>query len=308
MKRILTISVLVFLLSSFLPFLPGARVSAQQCPTITITYQRDSRNHRRVRFTAALPENQSNLAATYVWQFGDGNTGNSDTSPTTQHTYATDGTYTVEVDASVAELGQCSATQEITISPPKRRKEPAPTPMPYVPTCPTLPDHVVVIPTSPRTECQLVDGPGVGNRSLVEAGYIDAVDVWNHMGDGAEVCFRAAGDIRFLDAATAPRRLLELPSYGKEGMTCTAIDRAGTVVLIPEPPAPPLVKGLADCMVTTTHILNLRTGPAGESMRWLPWNVTLTALERRAGWFLVDYHGEKGWISAAYVRPQGDCD
>lgn len=301
MNRILTILVLVFLLSPFLPFLPGARVSTQQCPTITINYQRDSRNHRRVRFTAELPENQSNLAATYIWQFGDGNTGNSDTSPTIEHTYATVGTYTVEVDASVAEVGQCSATQEIRISPPRRRKEP--TPMPYVPTCPTLPDHVVVTPTSPRTECQLVDGPGVGNRSLVEAGYIDAVDVWNHMGDGAEVCFRAVGDIRFLDAATAPRSLSELPAYGKEGMTCTALDRAGTVVLVPKPPP----QGLVDCMVTTTHLLNFRTGPAGESMRWLPWNVTLTALKRRAGWFLVDYHGEKGWISAGYVRLQGDC-
>jgi uncharacterized protein YraI len=41
----------------------------------------------------------------------------------------------------------------------------------------------------------------------------------------------------------------------------------------------------------------------------LPHNITLTAYERTADWFYVDYHGERGWISAAYAEPaDGDCD
>ena len=61
-------------------------------------------------------------------------------------------------------------------------------------------------------------------------------------------------------------------------------------------------------MVTTTHILNFRDGPAGNSLDIaIPFNVTLTALDRTTDWFKVDYHGTQGWISADYVTTQGAC-
>ncbi len=64
---------------------------------------------------------------------------------------------------------------------------------------------------------------------------------------------------------------------------------------------------LQGCMVTTQYILNFRDAPAGNVKYFLPYDVTLTAIERTADWFNVDYHGERGWIHADYVEPQGDC-
>ncbi len=62
-------------------------------------------------------------------------------------------------------------------------------------------------------------------------------------------------------------------------------------------------------MVTTRYILNLREQPnsAGTVIELIPYNVTPTAFERTDGWFYVDYEGLRGWISAAYVTPQGSC-
>jgi uncharacterized protein YraI len=62
-------------------------------------------------------------------------------------------------------------------------------------------------------------------------------------------------------------------------------------------------------MVTTSHIVNLRTQPDANSpvVRMVPYNVTLTAFERSAGWFYVDYNGSRGWVSAEFVSPQGSC-
>ena len=54
-------------------------------------------------------------------------------------------------------------------------------------------------------------------------------------------------------------------------------------------------------------MLNFRAAPGGESIGGLPYDATLTALERTSGWFKVDYHGAQGWISADYVEPQGTC-
>ena len=71
-------------------------------------------------------------------------------------------------------------------------------------------------------------------------------------------------------------------------------------------------------MVTTDAILNFRRSPGGPRVHfvdpwgaqiagWLPRGVTLTALERTADWFRVDYHGTRGWVSAEWVTPHGVC-
>ena len=52
---------------------------------------------------------------------------------------------------------------------------------------------------------QRVDAAGVGIPSVIELGFLDAVDVWSNIGKGYEVCFPQIGRIVFLDAATSPR-------------------------------------------------------------------------------------------------------
>ena len=46
------------------------------------------------------------------------------------------------------------------------------------------------------------------------------------------VCFRHKGRLKFLDAATAPRAESDLAAENFKGMTCGAIDRPGTVILL----------------------------------------------------------------------------
>ena len=71
--------------------------------------------------------------------------------------------------------------------------------------------------------------------------------------------------------------------------------------------AGPQTSSLQNCMVTTTHFLNFRDGPGGNVIGAVPYNATLTALERTDSWFKVDYHGAQGWISADYVTTSGAC-
>ena len=60
-------------------------------------------------------------------------------------------------------------------------------------------------------------------------------------------------------------------------------------------------------MVTLQYALNFRETPGGRIMRVLPAFVTLTAVQRAPGWILVDWYGQKGWVSADYVETQGVC-
>ncbi len=160
---------------------------------------------------------------------------------------------------------------------------------------------------------------GVGNQSVIDMGFLDAIDVWGYVEQGVEVCFppdRGYGGLMFLDAATSPRTVSSLASVLRDGYTCASINRPGTLVLVSNAPQPSQLPTptrlpttvLSNCMVRTTAVLNFRDGPSGNLIQPLiPHNVTLTALERTAGWFQVDYHGLRGWISAEHVEPQGDC-
>ena len=114
-------------------------------------------------------------------------------------------------------------------------------PRPPVVTCPSLPPSVVVFGYVEGTQCQMVDAAGVGNLEVIQRGFINAVDIWSYVNGGIEVCFRTAGSLVFLDADYAPRMLMDLPSFQPNGMTCGAIDRAGTVVLVhPGAPSTPV--------------------------------------------------------------------
>ena len=153
-----------------------------------------------------------------------------------------------------------------------------------------------------------------GNQR-VEAGFIDGVDVFGYAEQGVEVCFPAYGAMVLLDASTSPRQIVPLEAYLDGHLTCGAFAKAGTAVLISAdsglstaPVSGPPPTGLSGCMVTTTHILNLRAAPGGEVIGTVSYNATLTALSRTDAWFEVDANGVTGWISADYVTTAGDCD
>ena len=82
-------------------------------------------------------------------------------------------------------------------------------------------------------QCQRLDGGGIGLQSIVEAGFIDAVDVWGYVEQGVEVCFPQLGELLFLDASMMPRAAAPLASTVVNGMTCGAIETPGSIVLMP---------------------------------------------------------------------------
>ena len=159
----------------------------------------------------------------------------------------------------------------------------------------------------------------LGFPELIDVGVLDIIDVWGYVEQGVTVCFPQLGRTVFYDAANSPKTQAPLASYTRDGMTCVDMKRAGTIVLLPgDPSVSAPAMSLENCMVTTKYIMNFRDAPAGKHIiftnpwgdriaGWLPKNVTLTALERTADWFKVDYHGTQGWISARHVSPQGNC-
>ena len=142
----------------------------------------------------------------------------------------------------------------------------------------------------------------------------DTVDVWGWVKPTVKVCFPQAGSAILLDAATAPRTVSPIASYLDGIYTCVEISKAGTVTLVAADSGrstPPIARDtelpLSNCMVTTQYNLNLRHRPNGTVLLVVPYGATLTVYERASGWFKVDYHGERGWLSADYVRPVGAC-
>ena len=193
-----------------------------------------------------------------------------------------------------------------------------PTAMPRASTCLTL-DDVWTDGATQSTQCQRVSGVGIGNEEIA-ASAVDAVDVWGWVLPNTQICFFASGgSFKFIDTGLIPRVVYDLPAYSQNGMSCATIDRAGILVLLPgaaparaasapaSPAAAAQTQALSNCMVRTNYLLNFRDGPDGQVIGALPYDVTLTALEKSGGWFKVDYHGEQGWISADYVEPKGNC-
>ena len=82
-------------------------------------------------------------------------------------------------------------------------------------------------------QCQRLDGGGIGIQSIIDAGFIDAVDIWGYVDQGVEVCFPQAGRLLFLDASAMPRTAAPLTSRSVNGMTCALIFTPGSIVLLP---------------------------------------------------------------------------
>ncbi len=192
---------------------------------------------------------------------------------------------------------------------------------PRMMTCPNLPPRVAVFGYVDGTQCQMVGAAGIGRRDLIERGFIDAVDVWSYVNGGLEVCFRRTGTLVFLDATYLQRMLVDLQSFTRAGMTCGAIDRIGTVVLLetaaaPDAAAPPADSSLPlidqipakDCQIKLTETLFLRATPGGEiiGLVWLYSEVPVFAVEGE--WYKTEFQGQIGFISRHYRRIlRGGC-
>ncbi len=165
-------------------------------------------------------------------------------------------------------------------------------------------------------QCQQVDATGIGNAAIVQSGFIDAVDVWGYVEQGVEICFAQQGAIVFLDAATAPRMPAPVEQFARDGKTCAAFDRSGTVVLVPgqapaketeapdDPPAP-------QCSITTTVNLKLRAAPAIRKniIGYVSRGTSFVPIDRTLYWYNVNHQGTLGWISANanYVQANAAC-
>ena len=78
-----------------------------------------------------------------------------------------------------------------------------------------------------------LDGAGIGIQSIIDAGYLAALDVYGYVEQGVEVCFPQIGRVIFLDARTMPRAIVPLEATIRNGMTCVSISSPGSLVLMP---------------------------------------------------------------------------
>jgi hypothetical protein len=85
------------------------------------------------------------------------------------------------------------------------------------------------------------DAAEVGDQTLINAGIVQAVDVFGFSAGGVQVaafnqpirvCLQGSGRLFFRDATTAPRVTMPLIAASENGYTCGSISNAGTVVLV----------------------------------------------------------------------------
>ena len=168
---------------------------------------------------------------------------------------------------------------------------------------------------------------GVGDQSVIDMGFLDAVDIWSNIGSGYEVCFPQPGRIVFLDAATSPRSLV-FPDYRFDDsldLTCASMDRAGTMVLVNAPASAeaqpsttakqpgtddPISSAipLDNCKVRPGYNLRLRAAPWGRVLDVVLRGTEVAAKARTKSWFNVIYLDKEGWIAAWLTASEGDCD
>lgn len=175
-----------------------------------------------------------------------------------------------------------------------------------------------------------IDNCGVGDQTVIDMGFLDAVDVWSNVGSGFSVCFPQPGHIVFLDAATSPRALTEVENVIDDGYACAAMDRAGAMVLVSASagaaaqPSTAAAKAtysrrpgtddsirdavaLEGCAATPTVNLRLRAAPWGKILDVVPSGAVVTVHARTKSWYFVADPGNQGWIAAWLARSNGDC-
>ena len=185
---------------------------------------------------------------------------------------------------------------------------PAPTPTPMKYLCPGLPDGYRVVSNSPNVRCEVVVIADIDKHPLMNAGVEQTLDIRGEVEAGTEFCFHGAGSLVFEDDSVSPALASRLPLYSANDMNCAQVPKGGRVThvaALTDDQAIPL----RGCSVTTTNVARLRDAPGGSNVQALtPFNVTLPASARTANWFLVEYLGRSGWISAALLQTEGACD
>jgi hypothetical protein len=137
------------------------------------------------------------------------------------------------------------------------------------------------------------------------------------------ICLLGYGTMLYRDATGQPRVVTELQSFGQSGYTCVDIPNAGTVILVVGQPTfllggdlpgvPAGASGVSAatsaCQIVTRGIVNLRGAASitSEILARVPFRTTLNVLDRYNGWYLVDYLGNRGWLSGRFVRRIGNC-
>ena len=168
-----------------------------------------------------------------------------------------------------------------------------------------------------------LDNCGVGDQTVIDMGFLDAVDIWGNIGRGYSVCFPRIGRIVFLDAATSPRTLMDVENVIDNGYTCAAMNRAGTMVLVNAPAGTVAQTStsttqttrrpgtddsindaidLEDCAVTTLVNLRMRAGPWGKIVDVIPADSDVPAKARTKSWFNVTYLEQEGWERGVACR------
>ncbi len=229
------------------------------------------------------------------------------------------GLFTFQIQSAQASLslpaaGTAAAEQTPTPSP-EAELEPAEPPTALPSTCAALPSNIVFSGYQNGTACKVLDASGVGNQTIIDYGFIHAVDVFGELPSPVKACFQhGRGIIILLDAANSPRNIVPLQPRIEGSLLCAEMDRPGTVVLLPlsfaqsglaqEP-----VWQLNGCTVTTTAILNLRSGPSSNSaiLGNVLNDVRLTTDLTEQNWYRVDYYNIIGWLSADYLTKSGNC-
>ena len=186
---------------------------------------------------------------------------------------------------------------------------PSTTPTPE--SCQAVSDSIYVMAVNSSVECQPLDTSGLGFL----AGYLDAVKISGELTLGVQICFRSGGSLIFFDESSIPPTITQLATYDVSGMVCGWINQPGTVMLMASTldkasgfdAAGNEITSLSACQVIAREHLSFRDAPGGQRYDIIQSGTKLDAIARTAGSFKVDFQGNLGWVSADYVRTDGDC-
>ncbi len=95
-----------------------------------------------------------------------------------------------------------------------------------------LPGGSVQVSAANGMNCTSLSSTGVGNQSVLDQGFINAVDVWGNFSASVEVCLSGIGSLIFMDASNAPRIPQAISSSVRNNMTCSTISTPGSVILV----------------------------------------------------------------------------
>jgi len=196
------------------------------------------------------------------------------------------------------------------------RAQPPEATSPTPESCERVVDSVMVTSATSGFECQQVEIDGLDGPNNL----INALELSGDLSLGVQVCFKGRGALLLLEESIDAPRLSFVNTYGLAGTTCAWIDQPGTLVLVPtqvsfqESQAGIAVNAvqyrrLDNCAITTTHKLNFRAAPdGGELLDIIPLETTLIAQARTDKWFNVSFRDSWGWVSADFVRTDGNCE